>query len=340
MMRLSVIIPVYNAERYLRRCLDSVLAQTLREFEVICVDDGSTDGSAAILAEYAAKDTRVRVRTQENRGQGAARNRGLEVARGEYIYFVDADDELAGANAIEQVVDTMALLSLDLALFDAETRFDVGCEHLSRQIRRDTYVRRRDYGNPRSGGQMLVDMCRHNDWTASPPLAMLRRDLLVSSDITFPEGIIYEDNIFMLRVFLAAKRVAHRPLRLYVRRVHAGTTTTTGVTIENLKGYLTCWRYVCDVLMSKEGRLLPRCVRSALKGRGYRFKWHVCDIARRLGEPLDRLCRQVSDRDAGELRRALSVSFSEKIGNAVQCLRDNGFIYTLRRILFGRQSRC
>lgn len=339
MMKLSVIIPVYNAERYLRRCLDSVLAQTLRDIEIICIDDGSTDGSVAILAEYAAKDVRIRVLRQENRGQGVARNRGLAVAHGEYVYFMDADDELAALNALEQVVDTMALLSLDLALFDAETRYDAGCEHLKGQIRSESYVRHRDYGNLRNGGQMLADMCRHNDWTASPPLAMFRRDMLESSGITFPEGIIYEDNIFMLRVFLAAKRVVHRPWRLYVRRVHAGTTTTTRVTIENLKGYLACWRYVCDMLASKEGRSLPRCVRGALKGRGYRYKWHVCDIARCLGESVDSLCARVPDREAEELRRALSVSFLEKIGNARQCLRDNGFIYTLRRILFGRQSR-
>ena len=337
MMQLSVVIPVYNARKYLRRCLDSVLAQTLREIEVICVDDGSTDGSAAILAKYAAKDMRIRVLTQENQGQGAARNRGLTVAHGEYIYFMDADDELAGPKAFEQVVGTMALFSLDLALFDAETHFDVGCGHLNGQIRAEAYIRRHDYGTPRNGRQMLVDMYRHKDWIASPPLAILRRDMLVSSGIVFPEGIIYEDNIFMLRVFLAAKRVAHRTWRLYVRKVHEGTTTTSRVTIANLKGYLACWRYVCEVLASKEGRSLPYCVRSALKRIGRGFKWHVCDIFRRLGEPLDCLCEQVSDSDATELRRALSVSVFEKAGNALRCLQDNGLIYTFKRILFGRQ---
>ena len=90
---MSVIIPVYNAEKYLRGCMDSVLSQTLRELEVICVDDGSTDGSAAILEEYAEKDSRVRVLRQENKGAGAARNLGID-AKGEYVAFVDADDSL------------------------------------------------------------------------------------------------------------------------------------------------------------------------------------------------------------------------------------------------------
>lgn len=88
----SVIIPVYNAEKTLRECLDGVLGQTLKELEIICVDDGSADGSAAILEEYRARDPRIRVLHQENSGAGTARNAGLEAASGEYLAFLDADD--------------------------------------------------------------------------------------------------------------------------------------------------------------------------------------------------------------------------------------------------------
>jgi glycosyltransferase involved in cell wall biosynthesis len=82
MPKVSVIIPVYNVEAYLRECLDSVLNQALLDIEIICVDDGSTDGSAAILAEYTARDSRVRIVTQKNAGAGAARNTGLSLAKG------------------------------------------------------------------------------------------------------------------------------------------------------------------------------------------------------------------------------------------------------------------
>ena len=92
MPKVSVIIPVFNVEEYLGECLDSILGQTLREIEVVCVDDGSTDGSAAILDTYAAKDGRVKVLRQPNAGAGAARNAGLAVATGEYLLFCDPDD--------------------------------------------------------------------------------------------------------------------------------------------------------------------------------------------------------------------------------------------------------
>ncbi|MDR2743753.1 MAG: glycosyltransferase, partial [Desulfovibrio sp.] len=91
--KVSVIIPVYNTELYLRRCLDSVCGQTLRDIEIICVNDGSPDNCGEILREYAAKDARMRVIDfPENRGASAARNAGMDAAQGEYIGFVDSDD--------------------------------------------------------------------------------------------------------------------------------------------------------------------------------------------------------------------------------------------------------
>lgn len=94
MPKISIIIPVYNAEKYLQKCLDSVLWQTLTDWEAICINDGSTDGSEHILREFAAKDKRFIVEIQENQGVSAARNRGLELSTGKYIMFMDNDDFL------------------------------------------------------------------------------------------------------------------------------------------------------------------------------------------------------------------------------------------------------
>ena len=92
MVKISIIMPVYNIEKYLKECLDSILNQTFKDYEVICVDDGSKDNSLNILNEYAKKDSRFKIISQENAGAGAARNNGLKLAQGEYVQFLDADD--------------------------------------------------------------------------------------------------------------------------------------------------------------------------------------------------------------------------------------------------------
>ena len=92
MPEISVIMPVYNVEKYLRECLDSLLAQTFTDFEAICVNDGSTDGSPAILEEYAAKDNRIKIIDQPNSGAAKSRNNGMTIACGKYWMFLDSDD--------------------------------------------------------------------------------------------------------------------------------------------------------------------------------------------------------------------------------------------------------
>lgn len=108
---ISVIIPVYNAERTLRECVDSVLQQDMKDFELILVDDGSKDASPVICDEYASKDNRVRVIHQQNAGVSAARNRGLDIAQGEWITFVDSDDSI-GAHFFDEVANSTEKLLL------------------------------------------------------------------------------------------------------------------------------------------------------------------------------------------------------------------------------------
>ena len=108
--KVSVIIPVYNTEKYLRQCLDSVVNQTLRDIEIICVDDGSTDGSIEILREYEQKDSRVKMLCQKNQYAGVARNNGLNYASGEYVFFMDSDDYCCH-ELLERAVDRAKTVS-------------------------------------------------------------------------------------------------------------------------------------------------------------------------------------------------------------------------------------
>ncbi len=331
----SVIIPVFNADPYLRKCLDSVLEQTLRDIEVICIDDGSTDHSGAILAEYASKDARVRVLSQKNAGQGAARNRGLEASSGEFVYFMDADDELASADALERLVSEARRLELDAFFFDAETRVDEGLSVPETIVNAQAYIRRRDYTAVRSGRELFAMFIRNREYTVSPCLVLLRKRFLDSSNVKFPEErIFYEDNIFMTRVMLSAERASHRPWRLYVRKVHAGSTVTSKPGIRHLRGYLACY---LDAVRLVAADAWDVRTRTALKDRVRIYKLNVRRIAEASPELVKTAELEMSDEERGVLESVQVYPLGEKIVNSFHCLRERGLAFTLKRILFGRQ---
>ena len=115
--KVSVIIPVYNVEKYLRECLDSVVTQDLDDIEIICINDGSTDGSSRILAEYATQYEKLAILDKENSGLSAARNSGLSVAKGKYILFLDSDDLLSDSSAVSRLYDKAEHDGLDQLFF-------------------------------------------------------------------------------------------------------------------------------------------------------------------------------------------------------------------------------
>jgi glycosyltransferase involved in cell wall biosynthesis len=133
MPKVSIIIPVYNVEKYLAECLNSAIGQTLRDIEIICVDDGSTDRSSGILDEYTKKDSRIIVIHQKNAGPGPARNVGLDLAQSKYIAFLDSDDVMK-PTLCEKTVQIAECENADMIYFLYETN------HSHPQSRFDRYV--------------------------------------------------------------------------------------------------------------------------------------------------------------------------------------------------------
>ncbi|WP_372519739.1 glycosyltransferase family 2 protein [Candidatus Ruminimicrobiellum ovillum] len=123
-VKVSIIIPVYNVEQYLRQCLDSVVNQTLKDIEIICIDDGSSDSSLEILHEYSSKDSRIKIITQQHEGAGAARNKGLAVANGKYLSFLDSDDFFE-TDMLEQLYNCSEKYNTDIVICKSNT-FDNG----------------------------------------------------------------------------------------------------------------------------------------------------------------------------------------------------------------------
>ena len=200
---ISVIIPVYNIQQHLRECLDSVLGQSYPHLQVICVDDGSTDESPAILAQYAQKDNRVQVIRQQNAGPGAARNTGLEAATGEYVIFLDSDDWFE-PDFLEKMVDTAVREGADVAICRA-VEFDTtsGRELPSQWMMKKQYLPGKLAFAPQEMADHLFQFTYGMPWDK-----FYRRELLTSSGIRYPALKNSEDLAFVYPTLLAAKRIA------------------------------------------------------------------------------------------------------------------------------------
>lgn len=240
-MTLSVILPVYNVETFLGECLDSVLAQTFRDFELIAIDDGSSDGSAAILERYARADKRIRVVRQPNAGLGAARNRGLEISSGKYVHFVDSDDILE-PTTYERVIGEMESHDLDQLVFSAKAFGEKGASEAT-QKRIDDYNRYYAIassieGRVVEGGEMMALMLETGHLFVSVPLRVMRRDTLLKGGCRFVEGVVREDESFTNLMMLKSPRVMALKDRFYLRRVREGSLASGGAAARHVEGLL------------------------------------------------------------------------------------------------------
>jgi glycosyltransferase involved in cell wall biosynthesis len=228
MPKISIIIPVYNSEKYLRECLDSCVNQTLRDIEIICVNDASPDNSASILTEYAQQDKRVKILTHNsNKGQGAARNTGLKTAEGEYIWFVDSDDFI--------VLQSGEILYALAKQYDADiVRFNA-VSFIENQNNERIYENSKTYFcNWRYDSVISIDKEKHTLSGAGSTVWNFFTKKHVYQNISFREGVFHEDTDFTPIVFSSVKTVYCVPYAFYFRRKHQESTTGGGVKKEKL----------------------------------------------------------------------------------------------------------
>lgn len=243
MTKVSIVIPVYNAQAYLPACLDSVLAQTLTDIEVICIDDASPDRCGQILDDYAAKDVRIKViHLPENRLQGYGRNRGQEMARGEYVYFLDSDDMIT-PNAMEELYALAKKESLDGIFFDAQVIYE--SKELARNHSYGVTVRTGTYEDRVYTGRELLDaFIRQEEWTCYLQRQFWNRAFLEREHIRMPEGVIHEDEAFALKAILAARRTRYVRKTYFIRRYRENSIMTSQQTSRNFYGYFISY---CDM---------------------------------------------------------------------------------------------
>lgn len=218
---ISVIIPIYNAEKYFAACLESILVQTLQDFEVIVVDDCSTDNSVKIAESYLEKfSRRLRLsRMKKNSGSGALpRNKGLALSRGKYVFFVDADD-LITPTALEELYTSAEHFSADVAFL--EKHFEASAD-LS-----EIYTVGKTSGKPTLETENLVERVHAligEKFFLTPWSKIVRRDFLVENEILFPHVTIADDDIWTYELIFSAQRILRLPNPVYTWRQSENST--------------------------------------------------------------------------------------------------------------------
>ncbi|WP_276948184.1 glycosyltransferase family 2 protein [Acetatifactor muris] len=209
-MKVSVIVPVFNAGKYIKRCLNSLLDQSLSEIEIICIDDGSTDQSLNILREYEKTDKRIQIyKMEKNQGAYAARNMGLKLAQGKYVQFVDADDFI-DYSALERLVERAENTGSDMCFFKMMLYKEVECaeKNIPAGITGT-------YSGIYDGKSLLSLFMRNEEFFLYNCLVFYNRSFLIKENLYFKRIVIGEGGDLILRALCSARTVAVEDRRLY-----------------------------------------------------------------------------------------------------------------------------
>lgn len=248
MVKISVIIPVYNREKYIGECLNSVLSQTLKEIEVICIDDGSTDGTYDILLDYSRKYNNVSVLHQDNKGSGPARNKGIECARGQYVCFMDSDDYYAQDCALEHLYRNAEENHAAVC----RGNFLSVCEN-GELKKAKPWFREKEMLSFKEDGEFSHYQCH-----------IFSLKLIQENHIRFPAYRRFQDPPFFLKVMSCAQNflVIDEPIYVY-REWERGLQWTADIVADVLKGIYDCFKIAKENNLTK---IYDKYLRNILNG--------------------------------------------------------------------------
>ena len=232
MDKVSIVIPIYKVEHYMRRCVDSLVNQTYKNIEIILVDDGSPDRCPQICDDYANEDSRIKVIHKKNGGLSDARNAGLHIATGEYVMYVDSDDYVE-LDACEQLINAMK----------PEIDFVVG---VIKEIRGKSVTFQRHTnlisGKEYTSKEFVIASIKNGEWYAPAVLNMYRRSFLVDNKLFYKVGWYYEDTEMLPRLFLVAKKIAYIDYPFYNYVIRDESIMTSGLNDEKKRMILDNYR--------------------------------------------------------------------------------------------------
>ncbi len=245
MPKVTVIIPVYNTGLWLEECLESVITQTLTDLEIICIDDASTDNSQQILRRYAQRDARIRIITlHQNQGLSYARNIGIDIATGEYLYFLDSDDMIT-MNAMERLYDISEINHTNITYFDV---IRIIPDTLTGGNKYVPVVRSKSVDMTTSGITLIESFLTFDEWHPFVQVQFYSTDFIRRNNLRFYEGIIHEDELFSFQCAIAAERVFHLQELLFYKRSRRNSITHSPQSAKNFAGYF-CGAYYTNQLI-------------------------------------------------------------------------------------------
>jgi len=236
MIKVSIILPVYNVEQYLDETFQSLINQSLKEIEIIAVNDGSTDESEDIIRKYVTQDSRITFYSQKNQGQSAARNLALQHATGEYIYMMDSDDVLADKNALQISYEYAEKCKADFIFFDGDTLQEEDAAPLSWNYRRTQDLEEMKAYSGEFLLNMMLDNSKHNCvvW-----LLLINHNYLKSIGLDFYPGIIHEDELFTTKLTIQSNNIYCLKKSFVKHRVRSASTMGKSYSKRNINCYLT-----------------------------------------------------------------------------------------------------
>ena len=249
---LSIIIPCYNVEKYIEECLESVCNDRDADIEVICVNDGSTDGTLDILEQWKQKDARVIVINQENKGVSVARNQGLHIAKGKFIYFLDSDDKVKDVAILEKCCEKMQEDQLDILIGAGKSFFETEEFYKKYSYYEKSYRIEHEYPRIMKGTELMAELQRNGEWAVQQSTRIYRRKFLQDNNVYYTEGQLHEDNyVTFMCMYLTDRTTAVKDV-LFERRIRENSIMTQKVTHKNVEGYLV--NFIQDLYLIAEYR--------------------------------------------------------------------------------------
>lgn len=240
MLKVSVIVPVYNVKKYIGECLDSLKGQSLQECEFICVDDGSQDESYRIVETYAGRDKRFKLIRQENRGLAEARNVGIRNAKGKYLAFLDSDDFFNQKDTLMQLYQKAEEYELEILSFETELLYEASMKET--EDKDFYYYKENRYEGVKTGKELFISMMSNREFCDSACLLFIKRKWLLEQEILFYPRIYYEDALFCVQCFLHAGRMMHISERLYTYRIREKSIMTAQIQWKNVYSRVVVYR--------------------------------------------------------------------------------------------------